>query len=179
MGENKIKKLDLGLITMDILDLKFNKGGYEVLTEYLLKKLEDDGVKIKVSEFKRSVILKGRKIDFSDTRKEEGIKKIALKLIKDCEDRGLDKNSPIGLWINNVIEGLSGSIVNDICEKIGDLIKKKRGSLYSIHSHQLNDEAKEKQYIEFDKAEDLFKRIEKSLKKIKLNTLIEVNTYVK
>ena len=161
------------------MELRFNKTGYELLTDYLTEKLQEEDIKLTISDFNRTVMIDDAKLDFSDNRKEEGIKQMTAKLITICEERGLSKNSPIGVWINYIVEGLTKDITNLICSKIEKLIDDKEMSIYYVQSFQENEKARKDGLINVEKVDEIFKRIKKNLKKIKVDTLIEANSYIK
>ena len=176
--ENKIKKDDLNLMALEFMDLKFNKGGYDLVCDYLTDKMLEDGIKISFDEIEKTGEFNGVKINYATQNKREGIKEMTKEILKIGEDKNLTEYTPLGIWLNHAVETMALKIINNLTEDITKFVSNKQDSLWDIFTREEDQTLLEHNGINIYKVQELIYRIEKRIKHIKYEEFVGANLYV-
>lgn len=171
------KEGDLEIIGMDLININFKKEGYDLLVDYVGEKLKEDGVDLKFN-FDDTAVLGKKKYDFSDKTKKETFKELVAKAIVEGENKGFNNYTPLGEWLNHIVEYLSIDIINMISSRVENKIQDRIYSLWTLWGFEKDKYIKDNYLVDVNKINEIFERLIRNTKKIKTEVFEEVNTYV-
>lgn len=174
----EIKKEDLNLIAIDLLDLKFNKGDYSLLCQYLCEKLKDDGVEIEIDTTNGTGTFNGVGYNYSMESKREGIKSMVSRIIETGEDKGLSGHDTLGVWLNHGVEHMSRFILDRVTSDMIDITRYRLNSTWCAFGTEKDERLQKLNAINVYKVQEMWKRMEKNIKEVRHKFFVECNQYV-
>lgn len=172
-----MKKEDLKLIALEIMDLKFNRGGFDLTCEYMEKKLNEDGFKVKLNEVAKTGEFQNIMIDYSIASKREGIKEMVAHVVNTGEERGLNGRTKLGVWLNHAVESMALKIINDVLKDVEEIADRRIMSVYYAHSYQENTEHRDNNLVNCHKMAEMWERMLRNIKRIKYDSFRRFNKY--
>lgn len=173
----EIKKEDLNLIAIDLLDLTFNKDEYSLLAEYVYQKLKEDDIKITIDKTKGIGELNGVAYNYSMESKRDGIKNMTSRVIESGEARGLNGKDTLGVWLNHCVEHMSRWILEHVTSDMIDIARYRLNSTWSAFGMEKDERLRELNAINVYKVDEMWKRMEKNIKEIRHKFFVECNKY--
>ena len=173
-----LKDCDLEIMMLDVLDLRTNTQGYELLTDYVVKKLKEDGAKIRFIPSGDCVWFNGKKIDYSLDAKENGVKEMVMDIIESGEEKGLGLKTPLGVWLNFSVELMSKVILSRLSSRVERILDNRSANTHLITCMSMDKEVQDRDIISGDIVRELFDRSTRNIRKAKLDVFLEVNGYV-
>lgn len=176
--KQEIKKEDLKLIAIELMDLKFNRLGNCLLCEYIREKLEKDGVKVNLDSIEEKGEFNDFVIDYSMKSKREGIKDMSREIITIGEEKGLNKDTPLGVWLNLGVECMSMKIIDDVLKDVEKIVDRRVGGIWELYSRQTDKELMNISAVSIFDASKMWDRMANNIKQIKFNCFRKLNKFI-
>lgn len=176
--ENKLKKEDLRLLAVELMDLKFNRNGNKLLCDYIEKNLKEDGVNVKIDELDETGEFGDFSIDYSLDKKMNKIKSMTSEIISIGEERGLTKDDSLGLWLNHSVECMSMKIIDDVLSDIEKMIEDRCDNVWTLFIRKTSPALMELDGLNVYEVEKMWKRAIKNIKHIKFEEFRKLNKFV-
>lgn len=175
----EIKKEDLNLIAIDLLDLRFNKGDFSLLCDYVYEKLKKDGVDIEIDTIKETGTFNKIGYNYSMETKRTGIKEMVSKVVTSGEDRGLTGSDTLGVWLNHCVEHMSRHILDSLTAEIIDITRMRRTNMWEVWGRMPEEQKtiKEDMFVDVCIVDTMWERTEKNIKEIRHKLFVEYNKY--
>lgn len=177
-NKEKISKEDLNTMAVDLLDLKFNRSGFNLVCEYLEKKLKEDGVKIEINQLEQFGIFNDIKFDYSTQSKREGIKEMVSQIIVSGEKRHLTGEDTLGTWLNHAVEFMTRRILEKMEDSIIKVIEGKKSGLWTLFCKGTEQNLLNLNAVDIYKVDEMYDRIIRNIKRIKFAEFTRLNKFV-
>lgn len=176
--DNKLKKEDLKLLAVELMDLKFNRKGNKLLCDYIENNLKRDGIEVKIDELDETGEFGDFSIDYSLEKKMNRIKSMTSEIISTGEERGLTKEDTLGLWLNHSVECMSMKIINNVLSDVENMIEERCDNIWTLFIRKTSPELMELDGLNVYEVEKMWKRTIKNVKHIKFEEFRKLNKFI-